>query len=64
VYQTPPVNSFGSQTPAPGGYLIPEDMTLTQKNNVNTLINQLKAQSVLPKQSAKGNNNSSNTNTE
>ena len=64
VYQTPPVNSFGSQTPSPGGYLIPEDMTLTQKNNVNTLINQLKAQSVLPKQSAKGNNNSSNTNTE
>ena len=64
VYQTPPQNSFGSQTIAPGGYLIPEDMTLTQKNNVNTLINQLKAQNVLPKQSAKGNNNSSNTNTE
>ena len=64
VYQTPPQNSFGSQTLSPGGYLIPEDLTLIQKDNVNTLINQLKAQSVLPKQSSKGNNNSSNTNTE
>ena len=64
VYQTPPQNSFGSQTIGPGGYLIPEDLTLTQKDNVNTLINQLKAQNVLPKQDAQGDRNSSNTNTE
>ena len=64
VFQTPPVNSFGSQTVGPGGYLIPEDLTLIQKDNVNTLINQLKAQNVLPKQDAQGDRNSPNTNTE
>jgi hypothetical protein len=64
VYQTPPVNSFGKQTITPGGYLIPNDLTLIQKNNIKTIVNQLMSQNVVPQQSAQGNNNSSNTNTE
>jgi DNA integrity scanning protein DisA with diadenylate cyclase activity len=54
VYQTPPLNSFGSQTISPGGYLIPEDMTRIQKENVNTIINQLKSQNAIVPDSTQG----------
>lgn len=40
---SPPSGSKGASTKSKGGYLIPNDLTPTQKRNVNTLINQLKA---------------------
>jgi len=47
IYQTPPINALGSQTPTGDGYLIPNDFTPTQKKNVQTLINQLKNQNAV-----------------
>ena len=47
IYQTPPINALGSQTPTRDGYLIPNDFTQTQKKNVQTLINQLKSQNAV-----------------
>ena len=47
IYQTPPINALGSQTPTGDGYLIPNDFTQTQKKNVQTLINQLKSQNAV-----------------
>jgi len=47
VFQTPPLNSRGSQTPTKDGFLIPEDMTDIQKRNINTLINQLRSQNAV-----------------
>jgi len=47
IFQTPPVNALGSQTPTGDGYLIPNDFTPTQKKNVQTLINQLKGQNAV-----------------
>jgi hypothetical protein len=47
IYQTPPINALGSQTPTGDGYLIPNDFTPIQKKNVQTLINQLKNQNAV-----------------
>ena len=47
IYQSPPINSAGSQTPSGDGYLIPNDFTPTQKKNVQTIINQLKSQNAV-----------------
>ena len=47
IYQTPPINALGSQTPSGDGFLIPNDFTQIQKNNVQTLINQLKSQNAV-----------------
>ena len=47
VYQTPPINSAGSQTPSGDGFLIPDDFTQIQKGNVQTLINALKSQNAV-----------------
>jgi hypothetical protein len=47
IYQTPPINALGSQTPTGDGYLIPNDFTPIQKKNVQTLINQLKSQNAV-----------------
>ena len=47
IYQTPPINALGSQTPTGDGYLIPNDFTQTQKTNVQTIINQLKSQNAV-----------------
>ena len=47
VYQTPPINSAGSQTPSGDGFLIPNDFTQIQKGNVQTLINALKSQNAV-----------------
>ena len=43
VFSNPPSGSRGIQTPSNDGFLIPNDLTPTQKRNVQTLINQLKA---------------------
>ena len=43
IYQTPPVDSQGINTPTPSGYLIPNDLTPIQKKNVQSLITQLNA---------------------
>ena len=63
IYQTPPINALGSQTPTGDGYLIPNDFTPIQKKNVQTLINQLKNQnavntSTTAQQSPSSNNSS------
>tara|TARA_R110000822_G_scaffold149056_4_gene288129 strand:+ start:6698 stop:12127 length:5430 start_codon:yes stop_codon:yes gene_type:complete len=42
VFQSPPINSDGANTPTGEGYLIPNDCTPTQKKNALTLISQLK----------------------
>ena len=47
IYQSPPINALGSQTPTGDGYLIPNDFTPIQKKNVQTLINQLKNQNAV-----------------
>ena len=41
VYQLAPPNSQGNKTLSGQGYLIPNDLTLTQKRNVQTMINQI-----------------------
>ena len=46
VFSNPPSGSRGIQTPSNDGFLIPNDLTKTQKRNVATLINQLKAKNV------------------
>ena len=43
IYQTPPSDSQGINTPTPSGYLIPNDLTPIQKKNVQSLITQLNA---------------------
>ena len=43
LFQSPPSGSIGFRTPSGQGYLIPDDLTSTQKKNVQTLINQLTA---------------------
>lgn len=43
IFQTPPSGSKGIQTPSGQGYLIPKDLTATQKRNVQTMINQITA---------------------
>jgi hypothetical protein len=43
VTSTPPPGSRGASTLSGGGFIIPNDLTKTQKRNVQTLINQLKA---------------------
>ena len=48
VYQTPPFQSYGAQTKTGDGYLIPEDLSEAQKNNVQTIINQLQQQNAVP----------------
>ena len=48
IFQTPPFNSYGIQTKTGDGYLIPEDLSETQKNNVQTIINQLQSQNAVP----------------
>ena len=40
---SPPSGSNGAETYSGGGYIIPNDLTVTQKRNVQTLITQLKA---------------------
>ena len=47
IYQTPPINTLGSQTPTGDGFLIPNDFTQIQKRNVQTLVNQLKNQNAV-----------------
>lgn len=42
VYSSPPSGSKGIRTLSGGGFLIPEDLTKTQKDNVLNIINQLK----------------------
>ena len=42
VFSNPPSGSNGAQTISKDGFLIPNDLTPTQKKNVATLINQLK----------------------
>ena len=42
LYQTAPSGSAGFDTISGEGYIIPNDMTITQKRNVQTIINQLK----------------------
>jgi hypothetical protein len=48
VFQTPPFQSYGAQTKTGDGYLIPEDLSESQKNNVQTIINQLQQQNAVP----------------
>ena len=48
VFQTPPFKSYGAQTKTGDGYLIPEDLSESQKNNVQTIINQLQSQNAVP----------------
>tara|TARA_R110000803_G_scaffold18909_3_gene50075 strand:- start:568 stop:2781 length:2214 start_codon:yes stop_codon:yes gene_type:complete len=48
VFQTPPFKSYGAQTKTGDGYLIPEDLSEAQKNNVQTIINQLQQQNAVP----------------
>ena len=55
IYQTPPRGTEGIRTLSPTGYLVPGDFSPTQKRNVLTLINQLKA-----KNTNKANDNSNN----
>ena len=43
VFQTAPTGSNGLFTPSGDGYLVPNDLSATQKRNVLTLINQLSA---------------------
>ena len=43
VFSNPPSGSRGAATISRDGFLIPNDFTQTQKKNVQTLINQLKA---------------------
>ena len=42
IFQSPPINSNGANTPTGEGYIIPNDCTPTQKKNALTLISQLK----------------------
>ena len=42
LFQSPPINSDGANTPTGEGYIIPNDCTPTQKRNALTLISQLK----------------------
>ena len=64
IYQSAPTGSEGSKTLSPSGFIIPNDFSSQQKRNVQTIVNQLMSQNVVPQQSAQGNNNSSNTNTD
>ena len=48
VFQNPPFQSYGAQTKTGDGYLIPEDLSESQKNNVQTIINQLQQQNAVP----------------
>ena len=48
VYQQAPQNVQGARTPSPSGYLIPGDMTPTQKANIRSLITQLDAKNAFP----------------
>ena len=43
IYQNPPTGSNGVKTLSPSGFLVPNDMTPTQKKNVQSLISQLNA---------------------
>ncbi len=43
VFTPSPSGSKGALTPSSDGFLIPDDLTIIQKRNVQTLINQLKA---------------------
>ena len=42
IFQFPPQNSDGANTPTGGGFIIPNDCTPQQKDNALTLISQLK----------------------
>tara|TARA_R100000541_G_scaffold10560_2_gene18465 strand:+ start:3023 stop:9259 length:6237 start_codon:yes stop_codon:yes gene_type:complete len=42
IFQSPPINSDGANTPTGEGYIVPNDCTPTQKKNALTLISQLK----------------------
>jgi len=56
VFQTPPSGSNGIKTPSGEGYLIPNDLSNTQKRNVQAVINQLNSKNVFD-----NNNNNLNT---
>jgi len=43
MFQQSPSGSSGIKTPSGQGYLIPKDLTATQKRNVQTMINQITA---------------------
>ena len=51
---TAPSGSKGTRTQSGGGYIIPNDLTLQQKENAVNIINQLRAKNAFP-----GNNNTS-----
>ena len=44
----PPSGSKGTRTQLGGGYLIPNDLTLQQKENALNIINQLRAKNAFP----------------
>ena len=43
-----PSGSLGTRTQSGGGYLIPNDLTLQQKENALNIINQLRAKNAFP----------------
>ena len=43
-----PSGSKGTRTQSGGGYLIPNDLTLQQKENALNIINQLRAKNAFP----------------
>lgn len=46
--QPPPPNSLGTLTQTRGGFLIPDDLSETQKNNALNIINQLRQKNAFP----------------
>lgn len=52
IYQQAPSGSQGAESYSPQGYIVPDDMTITQKKNIQTMINQLQEKNAFPLQNS------------